>query len=333
MSSLLEIRENIRNFYSRNEVYLQPLFKFLLALVALLMINGNLGFMSKIDNIFIVLVLALMCSFLPINLISAVFVILHFYAVSMECAVVGGVVFLLMLLLYYRFAPKDALIVLLLPLCFVLKIPYAIPIIVGLLCTPASVVSVACGVIVYYMMDYVKLNATVISSLDADNAVSKFRYVMDGLMNNKAMLIVLISFCITTIIVYVIRRLSVDHAWTIAMFAGAVVSVVMLLLGDLTFDTNISVVATILGTVVSLLLAKLVEFFAFNVDYTRTEYVQFEDDEYYYYVKAVPKIKVTQKDRNVTDIKSGENEDDILFDDITEETDLFDGNREEAEKE
>ena len=71
----------------------------------------------------------------------------------------------------------------------------------------------------------------------------------------------------------------------------------------------------------------------FAVDFRRTEYVQYEDDEYYYYVKAVPKIKVTQKDRNVTDIKSGENEDDILFDDITEETDLFDGNREEAEKE
>ena len=105
MSSLLEIRENIRNFYSRNGVYLLPFLKFLLALVALLMINGNLGFMSKIDNIIIVLVLALMCSFLPMNLlvvISAVFVILHFYAVSMECAVVGGAVFLLMLLLYYH---------------------------------------------------------------------------------------------------------------------------------------------------------------------------------------------------------------------------------------
>ena len=154
------------------------------------------------------------------------------------------------------------------------------------------------------MMDYVKLNATVISSLDADNAVSKFRYVMDGLMNNKAMLIVLISFCITTIIVYVIRRLSVDHAWTIAMFAGAVVSVVILLLGDLTFDTNISVVATILGTVVSLLLAKLVEFFAFNVDYTRTEYVQFEDDEYYYYVKAIPKNTVSKAKHTVKKITS-----------------------------
>ena len=32
------------------------------------------------------------------------------------------------------------------------------------------------------------------------------------------------------------------------------------------------------------------------MDYTRTEKVQFEDDDYYYYVKAVPKIKVTVSD-------------------------------------
>ena len=32
--------------------------------------------------------------------------------------------------------------------------------------------------------------------------------------------------------------------------------------------------------------------FLFSVDYSRTERVQFEDDEYYYYVKAVPKVVV-----------------------------------------
>ena len=31
----------------------------------------------------------------------------------------------------------------------------------------------------------------------------------------------------------------------------------------------------------------------------RTERVQFEDDEYYYYVKAVPKISVTQSKKQV----------------------------------
>ena len=37
----------------------------------------------------------------------------------------------------------------------------------------------------------------------------------------------------------------------------------------------------------SLLLEFLVQFFCFMVDYTRIENVQFEDDDYYYYVKAV----------------------------------------------
>ena len=307
MSSLLEMRENLRNFYSRNEVYLLPILKCVLALATLMILNVNLGYMTKINNPLIILVLALMCSFLPMNLlviIAAVFVMLHSYAVSLECAIVVGGVFLLMFLLYYRFSPKDTLVVLMLPLCFGLKIPFAVPIVVGLLCGPSSVVSIACGVVAHYVVSYVKTNASMIMSLDADNTISKFRYVMDGLLADKALVVVIISFCATTIIVYIIRRLSVDHAWTIAMFVGAVTNVVVLLVGDLMYETGISVLALILGTVVALLIAKVVEFFAFNVDYTRTEYVQFEDDEYYYYVKAIPKNTVARSKHTVKKITS-----------------------------
>ena len=307
MSSLLEIRENLRNFYSRNEVYLLPLLKCILALTTLMVLNVNLGYMTKINNPVLLLLVSLMCSFLPMNLlviVSAVFVMLHSYAVSMECAIVVGGVFLLMFLLYYRFSPKDTLIVVLLPLCFGLKIPFVLPLVVGLLCGPASVVSVACGVVAYYVIRYVKVNASVIMSLDADSSVSKFRYVLDGLLDNKAMMVVLISFCVTTIIVYLIRRLSVDHAWTIAMFVGAVTNVIILLIGNLMYETGISVLMLIVGTLVALLFAKIVEFFAFNVDYTRTEYVQFEDDEYYYYVKAIPKNTVARSKRTVKKITS-----------------------------
>ena len=38
-------------------------------------------------------------------------------------------------------------------------------------------------------------------------------------------------------------------------------------------------------------------FFIFNVDYRKSEYLQFEDDGYYYYVKAIPKISVRNYDR------------------------------------
>lgn len=307
MSFLLEARDTLRNFYSKYEVYILPLMKFLTAFFVLIMINANLGYMAKINNTSIVLVVALMCSFLPINLLivlSAGFVILHLYAVSLECALVALAVFLLMFLLYYRFAAKDALVVLFLPLAFALKIPVFVAILAGLLCGPASVVSVGCGVVVYYVINYMKVNATIISAMDIDNVIGRFRYVIDGLLVNKEMILFVISFATTTIIVYIIRRLSVDHAWTIAMFVGAVCNVVILLMGNLTYSTQLSIGSIIVGSIVSVLLAKVVQFFAFNVDYTRTEYVQFEDDEYYYYVKAIPKNTVTKSKRTVKKITS-----------------------------
>ena len=38
------------------------------------------------------------------------------------------------------------------------------------------------------------------------------------------------------------------------------------------------------------------------MDYSRTEIVQFEDDEYYYYVKAVPKVHVAVPEKTVKKI-------------------------------
>ena len=209
-----------------------------------------------------------------------------------------------MFLLYFRFTPKDALVVLLLPIAFALKIPYVVVLAAGLIGTPVSIVAAACGVIVYYLIQFVSTNANTIASLEVDNAIGKFRFVVDGMMNNKQMMVVIVAFAITILIVYLLRRMSVDHAWTIAMVAGCVTNVIVLLIGDLMFDTAISVVGVIIGMVVSFGLCKVLEFFTFNVDYTRTEYVQFEDDEYYYYVKAIPKNSVTKSKKTVKKITS-----------------------------
>lgn len=298
MSALLEMREKLRDIYSKGEVYLTPLFKFLLALVVLLSINANIGYMDRIaGNIIIPLIVALMCSFLPMNFIvlfGAVFVCLNSYAVSMECGIVTLAVFVLMFILYFRFSSKDTIVVALLPLMFMLKIPYIIPIAVGLLCTPLSVVSVACGTIAYYLVLFIKENAQTISDLQTEEAIGKFRFIIDGLLGNQEIIIVLIAFSVIVITVYVIRILSIDHSWTIGMCVGGVLGAVILLIGDLSFDTHISLLSLILGMIASLLLAVGLQFFVFNVDYSRTEFVQFEDDEYYYYVKAVPKNSVPQ---------------------------------------
>ena len=307
MTTLLVAKQYIKNFINKYEVYLKPLMKLTLALASLMMINSKIGYMHRLDNLSIVLIIALMCSFMPMNFIAFVaagFIILHFYALSLECAAVALVLFLVMFLLYFRFSPKDTLVVVLLPICFVLKIPYVIPLAMGLLGTPASVVSTACGVMVNYLVNYMSDNATAISAMGEEEITTKLRYIIDGLMDNREMLLTIAAFAITIIVVYIIRRLSVDHAWTIAMIGGAIVNVVVLLVGDLMFDTNVSIVGIFVGTIISLLIVKVLEFFVFHLDYNRVEKVQFEDDEYYYYVKAVPKITMAAPSKTVKRINT-----------------------------
>lgn len=118
------------------------------------------------------------------------------------------------------------------------------------------------------------------------------------------MVVIIAAFATTVIVVWLLRRLSMDYAWTIAMIAGSVVNIMVLLVGDLIFDTNQSLVSVLLGTVISFAIVLVLQFFVFYVDYSRTEKVQFEDDEYYYYVKAVPKVTVARPEKKVKQINS-----------------------------
>lgn len=87
MTTLLVAKQVLMTIYSKYEVYITPLLKFLLALITLVLINSRLGYMETIDRMTVVLIVALMCSFMPMNfivLMSAVFVLLHLYTFSME---------------------------------------------------------------------------------------------------------------------------------------------------------------------------------------------------------------------------------------------------------
>ena len=307
MTALLELRENLKKIYSRNEAFILPVIKFLLSVIVLSIINGKMGYMTKLDNMAIVLIVSLLCSFLPTGFMAffaMMFAVLHMYALSIETAAVGLVVFLLLYLLFLRFTAKEALVVVLTPVLCMLKLPYVMPVAMGLIGTPASCVSVGCGVVVYYLLQTVITNAPTINSMGAEEATAKLRLLIDGMLGNKAMLVMIAAFAITVIVVYLIRRMSVDHSWTIAMVAGVMIEVMILLVGDLMYDTNLSIVSALLGAVVTLIACKIIEFFRFCLDYSRTEKVQFEDDEYYYYVKAVPKMTVAAPPNTVKKINT-----------------------------
>ncbi len=326
MTSLLEIRENIKQIYSKYEVVILPILKFLLAFITLNSLNGKIGYMTQLDNVALVLIIALLCAFLSTGVLiffCAIISLAHMYAVSLEVALVGLCVYLIIYLLFFRFSPKDALVLVLTVLFFNMKLSYVIPVAIGLVCGPASVVSMACGVVVYYFLEIVVLNVPNITTMGDADMLNKIRLMVDTIIANRAMVVIIGVFAITALMVYFIRRLSVSYSWTIAMVAGALVQAMMLLISDLIFDINISVGGALLGSVLAVVAGKVIEFFRFCVDYNRTEVVQFEDDEYYYYVKAVPKMALAQTTKTVKKINAGRSV-------VTERTRSYEGNRNAA---
>ena len=305
MTSLLELKQYIKRLYIKYETYITYIWKFLLALITILQINGKLGYMDALTNGAIVMMASLLCAILPPNFIvfiAAVFICGHLYSLAVECALIAVIIFLLMFLLYFRFSPKDTLAVLLTPLFFFLHVPYVMPLAMGLMGTPTSVVSVAFGLIISYMIQYFSSNAASFGSDGVQEAANEFQSIIGGIIGNKEMMVMIAAFAVTLVLVYIIRRTSANYSWKIAIAAGSVALIVCILIGDIVTDSQISIPGVIIGTIVSALLMLVLEFFAFNLDYSRVEKVQFEDDEYYYYVKAVPKTTVSTPERKVKKI-------------------------------
>lgn len=304
MTTLLEIKEKLIRFYGKNEIYLLPVIKFVFALFTFLMINNSIGYMKFISRTPVALILALVCSVIPVNgmiVLAALVSLLDFYALSLEVCLVGLLLFAVIYFIYFRFAPKSGFNAILTLICFKLHIPYIVPVGTGLLSEAYSVISVACGTVLYFFIRGVGENANALGSAaeESDSSASKIVIALNQLVGNKEMYLVLVIFVIAALMVYLIRRLDIEHAWTIALMSGILFEMIGLTAGYLLLGISGRTVGVIAGSIVSGLIAFLIEFLFFNLDYSRTEKLQFEDDEYYYFVKAIPKSLVTEKDKQI----------------------------------
>lgn len=308
MTILLEFKEKLRSFYGKYEIYLLPVIKFLLALGVFWMIRQKIGYMERLNSLSLLLIAALACSVLPMAvmlLAAGALITLHCYALSMQAGVIMFVLFVIMYLLYFRFASGYAYNALLAPIAYALGFPYVMPVANGLLQHPASVIPTICGVITYYFLNGIMASETSLSIADDEEGmIGRFQEIIKQFVGNREMYLAVALFAAVTVTVYVIRRLSVDYAWTIAIVIGMLIQFLGFFIGYMEIGLSSRTSALVIGSLISLALLFILQFFFFNLDYTRTERVQFEDDEYYYYVKAVPKSYVATREKKVKKISS-----------------------------
>lgn len=305
MRGLLELKERLKAFYAKYSSLVNAAARFAAAFSAFYLIIKHAGFLPKLNSPLAALFGGVLCSVLPTGAIaplSGLFLLVQLYNASMEVAIITFAFLLIVLLLYYGFQPGGSILLVVTPVLFFLKVPFAVSLLVGLAGSLVSVIPMSCGIFLYYVILYVKQNSSFLAGSEQAEMTQIMTQVLKSLLGNSTMLVMIAACCLGSVTVYLIRRLSVSYAWTVAIMAGAVVQLLVIFLGDFKFNVSFSVPELMFATLISAAAAAVYHFFVFSVDYSRTEYVQFEDDDYYYYVKAVPKMSVSAQEIRVQKI-------------------------------
>lgn len=306
MTSLFEIKEQILRFCSKYESYLTYAYKFVVAFILFSLINGSIGFVEMISTGLAAFVLALVCSFLPIGVTAftaMILVLVNLFVLSIEVAMVAFLVFGTVIFLYFRFSPQDMVLFTVTPIMCAAGVPYVLPIAAGLLRKRSSVTALVGGAFVYYFIAglYENVNALklIVAGVQVDS--TKVSIAVGQVLENKEMHLMLFLFVVTTIVVYTIRKTAMQHAWKIAIIIGVLIQMSGMLVGYILLDITDKMIGMLIGNLLAAVLGFVIEFMFMNLDYSRTERVQMEDDEYYYFVKAIPKKMVASTDKTVTE--------------------------------
>lgn len=319
MEKLFDLRQRMKQLYAKYDIYIMPVIKFLVMLSVLLLMNRNLGYQEVLTRWDVVLIVSLVCSLLPwssMSFAAAVFTLGHLWALSWEAAVLCGAFLCIMALLQYLFLPGFSFVIVLIPAAYYLHIPYIVPLVLGLVCGGSSFIPAGSGVFMYYFLNVVQRNAAYLAdnSQDlgkAEQILQHLTQLLGGLKGNNLLLVSILAFCVTVALVQGIRRLSSDYAPYAAVGVGAAANALVFMIGGILMNASVPYAEVIIGNLLALPAAVVVQFWILAVDYTRTEYLQFEDDDYVYFVKAVPKISVTRQERKVQEINSHTQDEDV----------------------
>lgn len=298
MTHLLVMRERLIRFYQDHARIVNALFRFLISFVTFFSINQLVGYNPVLNSWYVVVAFSVVNTVLPMSVLiflAAAYTVFHVYYVSVSLALVTLLVFLIAYLVYLRFLPEHGYVILAVPVLYGLHLQYLVPILLGLIGAPVAVIPMSCGVVCYYAL---KCITTVIGTATEESMVL-FNQAFQMIFTNQEMYLAIAVFAIVMVTVNMICSQEFHYVYETAITAGVIVNILLILLLSFPFNVEVHVLYLLASSVFSGLLAWLIQFFQVVLNYSAVEYLQFEDDEYYYYVKAVPKMNIAVGEKRV----------------------------------
>ncbi len=284
--------EKLKSIYARWAVFIDMAGRFLAAAASFLWIRYAVGSEGLFSSVPVLLLAALVTSMIG-NGASAVFAffltVIQALSVSPETGALTAAVLILLYILFLRFVPEDSVSALLMPPAMFFGLPVIVPLILGLKRRPVSVLGAASGVVWFYLCAAVREAAPGLSKLEASDYTGRLGVLRDSLLLPEIFVCVTAAAG-TVLIVSIIRRLEISCGFSLAIIAGGVVWMLIILLGNSLAGSRFDPASMAVGTAASVIVTLILQLLFLPLDYRRSRQLRFEDDDYYYYVTAVPKI-------------------------------------------
>jgi hypothetical protein len=234
------------------------------------------------------------------------------YSAVIEVAAVVFLFLLLVYLFYARMAVKESILILFTVLAFYFRVPYLLPLLVGLYGAPTAVIPVSIGVFINSHIPVVQGLAATTKTTEIDftdftdlpaSFTELYTTIVSSLNISYSWVFTAFIFAMVIITVYIVSRLSVDFAKELSILLGCILMIFSFVMAVLVAGESMEIFSVIFGCIICAVLAELVRLLDAVLDYQRAERVQFEDENNYYYVRVVPKIIMTKRKRVVRRIR------------------------------
>ena len=310
MIQLLLIRDSIKSVFKKYNAAIIPVLRFIAAFVTFALINGDLGYNEKLTGISVLVLLSAISAFFPMGVtvfLSGILMIFHIYSASMFLSLIFIVSIATLYFLHMRLAPGYSSLIIAIPVLTFFHMEALVPIAVGLVGSPIAIFAMIPGIVVSVLFNIIKEAVKMSAgSMQIEDNLQIYVFVIKSLLENKLMLLMIAAAIAVFLATYICRRLAVSHSYILGIIAGIIVNLIVMIVGGLVFEVNVSVLWIFLGSIISGALAFAVQFFKYLLDYSSVEHLQFDDDDYFYYVTAVPKLSVTSPDLNILKINGNE---------------------------
>ena len=275
MEKLLIYRERLLKFIAARGRYIQSGIRFLSGFILFYAMGRLFGYTDFFASPFFLVMMGIINVFIPTSALSLIFYVVIFLQLAH--------VYLMMV-----------------PVFFYFQLPACIPIFAGMFAGIAGIPAILMGTFIYYLATMVSQAVTQLQTGAAHGKI--YSLVAARAIDNKELLLYFGIFCLIVVLITAIRRKGAARSWEVSILVGGAAYVILLFAGGYFANSEVSILAQIGMVVVSIVIAIIIQFLYNVIDYTREETFEFEDEEYYYYVRAVPKVSVEEEEFNVTQI-------------------------------